>query len=202
MSLLLQYVQPVLIISTNTTFILNCPVKMWKNKNLTDYLFNKWWTLTVPKLLLAPLLSWLFRACRLPVSFCLCCGIFCLTDSSDEKCQTWLPPEPTHLWPWPYQPWPRQRNQFPRFLSGLFWLLGWGMRGGGFVYQLFPLPCLLTNCSSGCFCRAEWALRMEQYGVAKRVHISAFLPCWIKSIGSDNAHPEQTLTCFSALSQT
>ncbi len=111
---------------------------MWKNKNLTDYLFNKWWTLTVPKLLLALLLSWLFRACRLPVSFCLCCGIFCLTDSCDEKCQTWLLPEPTHLWPWPYQPWPSQRNQFPRFLSSLFWLLRWGMKG------FFCLPTVST----------------------------------------------------------
>ncbi|KAF3704642.1 hypothetical protein EXN66_Car020331 [Channa argus] len=43
---------------------------------------------------------------------------------------------------------------------------------------------------------------MEQHEVARRVHISAFLPSWIKSIESDNAHSEQTLTCFPTLSQT
>lgn len=91
----------------------------------------------------------------------------------------------------------------PRFPSGSFWLLP--PRDGIFflcVYCLPTLPCLLTNCSSGCFCRAERALGMEQYSMARRVHISTFLPWWIKSIGSDNAHPEQTLTCFSTLLQT
>ena len=48
---------------------------------------------------------------------------------------------------------------------------------------------------------------MQRYGrggvgAAWKVHISTSPPCWIKSIGSDIAHPEQTLTCFSTLSQT
>lgn len=138
------------------------------------------------------------------MSFRLCHGIFFgPTELSDEKCQTWLPPAPTHLWPWPYQPWPSQRNQFLAFISGLFWRLQWRMKDIFFficllfVYQLFPQPGLCTNCSSGCLCRAEWALRVEQCGAAGRVHISTFPPWWIKSIESGNAHPEQTLTCFS-----
>lgn len=129
----------------------------------------------VPELLLALLLSWMFWACRLPVSFCLCCGIFCLTDSSDEKCQTWLPPEPTHLWPWPHQPWPSQRSQFP------FYWVCFGCYGEERVFFF-----LFTNCFHcpvlpvpvAAFCRAEWALRLEQYGGDKegsRFHISALL---------------------------
>lgn len=35
--------------------------------------------------------------CALAASFALCCGHFCATNSSDDKCQTWLPPEPAHL---------------------------------------------------------------------------------------------------------
>ena len=78
---------------------------------------------------------------------------------------------------------------------------------GFFVYQLFPLACLLTIVPVAAFSRAEWALRMQRYGrggvgAAWKVHISTSPPCWIKSIGSDIAHPEQTLTCFSTLSQT
>lgn len=45
-------------------------------------------------------------------------------------------------------------------------------------------------------------VRGGEEGRAWKVHISTSPPCWIKSIGSDIAHPEQTLTCFSTLSQT
>lgn len=77
------------------------------------------------------------------VSCCLCHGIFFgPTESSDEKCQTWLPPAPTHLWPWPYQPWPSQRNQFLAFISGLFWRLQWRMKDI-FFFHLFVF-CLPT----------------------------------------------------------
>lgn len=33
--------------------------------------------------------------------------------------------------------------------------------------------------------------------VGRKVHISTFMPCSIKSIESNNAHAEQTLTCSS-----
>lgn len=75
-------------------------------------------------------------------------------------------------------------------------------KGGLFVYQLFPLPCLPAchSCrSSGCLCRAEQALRLKSHGAARRVYISTYPPCCNKSVGSHNTHPERTLTCSPTL---
>lgn len=145
-----------------------------------------------------------FWACRLPASLCLCCGIFCPTDSSDEKCQTWLPPEPAHLWSWPCRPWRSPRSQFPAFYQVYFGCYGERREG------VFCLPTVSTslpayNCSSGCLFQSWMSFKdaaVREGGAAWKVHISTSPPCWIKSIGSDIAHPEQTLTCFSTLSQT
>lgn len=126
------------------------------------------------------------------LSFCLCCCIFfffCLSFSSDEKCQTWLPPEPTHLWPWPYQPWPSWCNQFPCLYQVYF---------GCDIFLLpFPWPACLPIVPVSAFAGLNGLQARGGTGQQRGVHISTFLPCWIKSIGSDSAHPEQTLTCFS-----
>lgn len=74
----------------------------------------------------------------------------------------------------------------------------------------FCLPTVSTslpayNCSSGCLFQSWMSFKdaaVREGGAAWKVHISTSPPCWIKSIGSDIAHPEQTLTCFSTLSQT
>lgn len=131
---------------------------------------------------------------------------FCLADSSDEECQTWLPPEPTHLWPWPYQPWHSQLKQIPCFLSGLFGCYNeqWGR--WGVCWLLFCLPTVSTVLRIvplAAFAELDELWEICQQEVARRVHISTFLLCWIKPIGSDNARPANTdLFLNSVLSNT
>lgn len=122
-------------------------------------------------------------------------AFFCLADSSDEECQTWLPPEPTHLWPWPYQPWHRQLKQIPCFISGLFGCYNeqWGR--WGVCWLLFCLPTVSTVLRIvplAAFAELNELSEICQQEVAWRVHISTFLPCWIKPIGSDNVRPANT----------
>lgn len=100
-----------------------------------------------------------------------------------------------------HQPWPSRCNQFPASIRFILVVMGKAERVLFFLQTASPaLPA--RQLFQPLRFRARRALRIEQYGVARRVHISRFPHCWIKSIGSDNAHPEQTLTCFSASAVT
>lgn len=127
---------------------------------------------------------------------------FCLADSSDEECQTWLPPEPTHLWPWPYQPWHSQLKQIPSFISGLFGCYNeqwgrWGVVGCFFVCQLFPPSYELFR----------WLLSQSwmsfQRFASKRLHGGFTFPHFCLAGLSQLGlimYVQRTLTCFSTLS--
>lgn len=122
----------------------------------------------------------------------LLCFFFFFVWLGDEKCQTRLPPEPTHLRPWPLQPWRHLYNHCSASDR-------WGKR----AFCLPPVCATLPTfyCSSGWFLFFFWmSFKHEAALGGKKVLHFQLSALGFESTGSNNVHPEQTSTCF--LTQT
>lgn len=94
---------------------------------------------------------------------------FCCLASADLKCQTRLPPEPTHLRPWPLQPWRCLCNH--RSASSR-----WGKRPFCLPTVSATLPTFY--CSSGWFLFFSWMSFKDGAALGgKKVYISCS-PLW------------------------
>lgn len=114
--------------------------------------------------------KWLWLFCMAVLSFSLCLFLFFFVWLGDEKCQTRLPPEPTHLRPWPLRPWRRLYNHCSASDR-------WGKRA-------FCLPTVSATlstfyCSSGWFLFFSWMSFKHgaALGGARRFYISSS-PLW------------------------
>lgn len=129
----------------------------------------------------------------LPASFGFGCGNFCATNSSDEKnvrhdCLLNLlicGPDPISHYA------ASATNASEEIFLFFFFVKGGFLFTSCFRCPACP-PAIVPVAAS-----AEQ--RMNSHGAARRVYISTYPPCCNKSIGSHNAHPEQTLTCSPTL---